>query len=67
MMLNREVRFHDLGCLITFAWAIVGVLWEKNVHLSTWSMHRTGEAQAVSKPRQLVRWLKKGKIVPSEI
>lgn len=67
MIRNSKVRFHDMRCLITFAWAIVGVLLEKNVHLSKWSMHRTGEAQAASKQRQFVRWLKNGKIVPSEI
>ena len=25
-ILNTRVHFHDLRCLITFAWAIVGVL-----------------------------------------
>jgi len=67
MIRDSKVRFHDMRCLITFAWAIVGVLLEKNIHLSKWSMHRPGEAQAASKQRQFVRWLKNGKIVPSEI
>jgi hypothetical protein len=62
MIRNSQVRFHDMRCLITFAWAIVGVLLEKSVHLSKWSMHRTGEAQAASKQRQFVRWLKNAKI-----
>ena len=56
-----------MRCLVTFAWAIVGVLLEKSVHLSKWSVHRVGEAQAASKQRQFVRWLKNARIVPSEI
>jgi adenylate kinase family enzyme len=67
MILKSRVRFHDMRCLITFAWAVVGVLMEKSVHLSKWGMHRNGEAQAASKQRQFVRWLKNGKIVPAEI
>jgi hypothetical protein len=43
------------------------VLLEKSVHLSKWSVHRVGGAQAASKQRQFVRWLKNAKIVPSEI
>ena len=34
MIRNSKVRFHDMRCLITFAWAIVGVILEKSVHLS---------------------------------
>jgi hypothetical protein len=34
MILNTRVHFHDIRCLITFGWAIVGVLMEKSVHLS---------------------------------
>jgi hypothetical protein len=67
MIRNSHVRFHDMRCLVTFAWAIVGVIMEKSVHLSKWGMHRSGEAQAASKQRQFVRWLKNSKIVPSEI
>jgi hypothetical protein len=67
MIGNCQVRFHDMRCLITFSWAIVGVLLEKSVHMSKWSMHRCGGAQAASKQRQFVRWLKNGKIVPTEI
>lgn len=62
MILNSRVHFHDFRCLITFAWAIVGVLMEKSVHLSKWGLHRAGEAQAASKQRQFVRWLKNDKI-----
>jgi len=64
---NSQVRFHDRRCLVTFAWAIVGVLMEKSVHLSKWGMHRCGQVQAASKQRQFVRWLKNTKIVPSEV
>lgn len=67
MISNSRVRFHDMRCLITFAWAIVGLLMEKSVHLSKWGVHRNGEAQAASKQRQFGRWLKNGKIVPAQI
>ena len=67
MLGNSQVRFHDMRCLVTFAWAIVGVILEKDVHLSKWGVHRIGEAQAASKQRQFVRWLKNVKIVPAEI
>ena len=62
MILNSQIHFHDFRCLITFAWAIVGLLMEKSVHLSKWGLHRPGEAQAASKQRQYVRWLKNDKI-----
>jgi hypothetical protein len=67
MIVNSKVHFHDLRCLITFAWAIVGIILEKSVHLSKWGIHRSGEAQAASKQRQFARWLKNGKIIPAEI
>jgi hypothetical protein len=67
MIRKSKVRFHDIRCLVTFAWAIVGVLMEKSVHLSKWGVHRSGEAQAASKQRQFARWLKNARIVPSEI
>lgn len=56
-----------MRCLISFAWAIVGVNMEKSVHLSKWGMHRSGEALAASKQRQFARWLKNGKIAPAMI
>lgn len=65
MILNSKVRFHDMRCLITFAWAIVGVLLEKSLHVSKWGVHRCGEAQAASKQRQFVRWLKNAKFTNS--
>ena len=67
MILNTRVHFHDFRCLITFAWAIVGVLLEKSVHLSKWGIHRAGRAKAASKQRQFVRWLKNAKIEPATI
>ncbi len=67
MLGNSRIRFHDMRCQITFAWAIVGVLLEKSVHLSKWGVHRIGAAQAASKQRQFVRWLKNAKIAPGEI
>jgi hypothetical protein len=67
MLMNTRVHFHDIRCLITFAWAIVGVLLEKSVHLSKWGAHRTGMAKAASKQRQFVRWLKNSKIEHAQI
>lgn len=67
MIGNSRVRFHDMRCMVTFAWAIVGLLLEKSVHLSKWGMHRCGEVQAASKQRQFARWLKNARIVPAEI
>jgi len=62
MILNTRVHFHDMRCLITFAWAIVGVLLEKSVHLSKWGVHRMSRAKAASKQRQFARWLNNPKI-----
>jgi hypothetical protein len=62
MILSTRVHFHDFRCLVTFAWAIVGVLMEKSVHVSKWGAHRFGVAQAASKQRQFMRWLKNSRI-----
>jgi Transposase DDE domain len=62
-----QVQFHDFRCLITFAWSIVGVILEKSVHMSKWSIHRQGEAKAASKQRQFARWLNNARIEPGEI
>ena len=62
MILNTQTHFHDIRCLVTFAWAIVGVLLEKSVHLSKWGVHRKGRAKAASKQRQFARWLNNTKI-----
>jgi hypothetical protein len=67
MLLNTRIHFHDFRCLATFAWAVVGVLLEKSVHLSKWSIHRTGRAKAASKQRQFARWLKNAKIEHAQI
>ncbi len=67
MIVKSKAHFHDLRCLVTFAWAIVGIILDKSVHLSKWGVHRCGEAQAASKQRQFARWLKNAKIVPAEI
>jgi hypothetical protein len=47
-----------MRCLVTFAWAIVGVLLEKSVQLSKWGIHRGSRAKAASKQRHFGRWLK---------
>jgi hypothetical protein len=43
LVLNSQVHFHDRRCLVTFVWAIVGVLLEKCVHLSRWVNRRPME------------------------
>jgi len=62
LVLSSQVQFHDLRCLVTFVWAIVGLLKEKGVHLSKWCDQRPGKAQAASKQRQFARWLANAKI-----
>lgn len=64
---SSQVRFHDLRCMFTFVWAVVGVLMEQSVHLSKWGTQRPGNAKAASKQRQFARWLKNNRIVPGEI
>jgi hypothetical protein len=35
---QNGVRFHDLRCLITFVWAISGLLLSQQIHLSQWML-----------------------------
>jgi hypothetical protein len=67
LVLKSKVHFHDLRCLITFVWAIVGVILEECVHLGKWGIHRPGNADAASKERQFSRWLENNKIHEAEI
>jgi hypothetical protein len=62
LVLSSQVHFHDKRCLVTFIWAMVGIIKEKCVHLSHWGNHRPGEVQAASKQRQFARWLSNAKI-----
>ena len=64
---QNGVRFHDLRCLITFVWAIVGLLLSQQIHLSQWLLYRPGPVKGASKQRQLARWLHNGKISPSQV
>jgi hypothetical protein len=64
---QNGVRFHDLRILITFAWAVVGLILSGQIHLSRWGVYRLGQAKAASKERQLARWLGNPQIVPSLI
>ena len=64
---QHGVRFHDLRCLITFVWAIVGLLMSQNVHLSHWVLYRVGPAKAASKQRQFSRWLHNEQIKPNRL
>jgi len=59
------VRFHDLRCLSTFIWSVVGLILSHQVHLSNWALYRVGRAKAASKQRQLARWLENKCIQPS--
>lgn len=67
MIWETGVRFHDLRCLMTYAWAIVGLLMSHSIHLGSWAMHRIGSAKAASKERQLSRWLHNDKIKPGAL
>ena len=67
LVVNSQVHFHDKRCLMTFVWAIVGILKERCVHLSRWVNHRPGEVQAASKQRQFARWLGNEKIQAAAI
>ena len=67
LVLSSQVHFHDKRCLVTFIWAMVGIIKEKCVHLSHWGNHRPGEVQAASKQRQFARWLSNAKISGSWI
>lgn len=64
---QNGVRFHDLRCLRTFVWALVGLLLSQQIHLSQWVLYRPGQAKAASKQRQFSRWLHNAKIVPSRV
>lgn len=61
------MRFHDLRCFTTFLWAMVGLIQSRTVHLSQWSLHRPGRANAASKQRQLVRWLENPHTEPMKV
>jgi hypothetical protein len=67
LILNSGVHFHDLRSLVTFGWAIVGIILEECVHPSQWCIHRPGAAIAASKERQFMRWLENSKIQEAEI
>ena len=49
------IRFHDLRALITFVWALVGLIISETIHLNMWALYRPGSANAASKERQLSR------------
>lgn len=52
----------DIRLMVTFLWAVVGLLRSQQIHLSQWILHRPGKQQARSKERQLVRWLQNERI-----
>lgn len=64
---QNGVRFHDLRCLYTFVWGVVGLIMSHQVHLSKWSLYRKGTAKAASKQRQISRWLENDQIRPRGI
>jgi hypothetical protein len=58
------VRFPDLRLMVTFIWAVVGLIIGETIHLSHWVLFRSGPAKAASKERQLSRWLHNERIRP---
>ena len=64
---DMHVAFHDLRILVTFGWAIVGVIKSKKPHLSHWLAYRSEETKAASKEKQFARWLHNEKIRPMRI
>jgi hypothetical protein len=62
---QNDIYIHDVRCLVTFVWAMVGLIQSQKIHLSQWQLHRLGRANAASKQRQLSRWLHNPKINPS--
>jgi len=62
---QNDIYIHDIRCLVSFVWAIVGLIQSQKIHLSQWQVHRVGRANAASKQRQLSRWLHNPKINPS--
>ena len=60
------VRLNDLRNIVTFVWAIVGLIASGTVHLSVWSLYRPGKVKASSKERQYSRWLHNDKIKVNE-
>lgn len=62
---QNDIYIHDVRCLVTFVWAMVGLIQSQKIHLSQWLVHRIGRANAASKARQLSRWLHNPKINPS--
>ncbi len=61
------LRLHDLRCVYTLVWALVGLLLSHQIHLARWALYRPGPAQAASKQRQLSRWLHNAQIVPAAV
>jgi hypothetical protein len=62
---QNDIYIHDIRCLATFVWAMVGLIQSQKIHLSQWQVHRVGRANAASKQRHLSRWLHNPKINPS--
>jgi hypothetical protein len=54
MLMNTRIHFYDFRCLVTFAWAIVGVLLENRIRKN---IDRLSRARAESPPI-LVQWLR---------
>lgn len=56
------VRLNDLRNIVTFVWALVGLIVSGTVHLSVWSLYRPDKVKTSSKERQFSRWLHNDKI-----
>lgn len=64
---QNGLYIHDVRCLATLTWAVVGLLLSQQVHLSQWALYRVGPINAASKQRQFARWLNNAKINPGLI
>ena len=56
------VRMNDLRNVVTFIWAVTGLIASGTVHLSVWSLYRNGKAKVSSVERQFSRWLHNKKV-----
>lgn len=61
---DSHIRFHDRRILVTFVWALVGLIMSGRPHFSHWLPFRPDNTKAASKARQFSRWLHNEKINP---
>jgi hypothetical protein len=64
---QAHVRLNDLRNVVTFVWAVTGLIASGTVHLSVWSLYRNSKAKVASIERQFSRWLHNDKVKVNEI